>query len=291
MILHSKQFFLILKIVNARKIVNRSLLKPKRSKKFKFPKRLKKRLDSDQLLVQNRDVVTFKSKDISIDKHILFLHGGAYVAEASSGHWRIIEHLVKKTSFKLSFIDYPLAPEHGCKEAHEMVFQAYSTLVEQHPNDEFFFLGDSAGGGFCLSLAQFIRNIQFKKKPEKIALLSPWVDISMSNPAIHEFEKKDLLLDPKQLVICAHSFAGAIDLKDPIVSPLYGDFENLKNIGIFVGTHEVLLPDCRELKRKIEHTNTQMFYKEYEAMQHDWMIFPIKERKILFNDVVDYLLY
>ena len=77
---------------------------------------------------------------------------------------------------------------------------------------------------------------------------------------------------------------------DPIVSPLYGDMENLNKIGIFVGTHEILLPDCRKLKRKIEKSNTEMFYKEYEAMQHDWMIFPIKEREILLNDVVDYLL-
>ena len=290
MILNTKRFYLILKIANAKKIVTRSLIKPKRSRKFKFPKRLNKGLDSDRFLVQNRNVVTFKSKDRSIDKHIFFLHGGAYVAEAKSVHWRMVENLVKNTSCKLSFIDYPLAPENSYKETHDMVFQAYSKLVELFPDDEFLFLGDSAGGGICLTLAQMIRNIRFKKMPEKIALLSPWVDISMSNPAIFELEKKDLLLDPAQLMMCSRSFAGEMDLKDPIVSPIYGDFEDLNNIGIFVGTHEILLPDCRELKRKIEQTNTEVFYKEYEAMQHDWMIFPIKESKILLNDVVDYLL-
>ena len=66
--------------------------------------------------------------------------------------------------------------------------------------------------------------------------------------------------------------------------------DELNHIGVFVGTHEILLRDCRELKRKIEKSNTDIFYKEYEDMQHDWMVFPIKERKILINDVINYLL-
>ena len=131
-----------------------------------------------------------------------------------------------------------------------MVFQAYTKLVELNPDDDFYFLGDSAGGGFCLSLAQILRNAHFKKMPEKIVLLSPWIDISMSNPEIKELEKKDLLLDPKSLLICSRNFADDLDLKDPIVSPLYGAMENLNNIGIFVGTHEIFLPDCRRLKKR-----------------------------------------
>ncbi len=290
MILHTKLLHYILKNFDAKKIASRRFLKPTRSKAFNYPKSLKKGLQTDQFLVKNRNVVTFELKDLSVNKHLFFLHGGAYAVEATSSHWRMIEHIVKNTFFKLSFIDYPLAPEHSYKESHEMVFKAYTKLVEHHPDDDFYFLGDSAGGGFCLSFAQILRNVHFKKMPEKIVLLSPWVDISMSNPEIKDLEKKDLLLNPKHLVICSHSFAGALDLMDPIVSPLYGDMENLNKIGIFVGTHEILLPDCRKLKRKIEKSNTEMFYKEYEAMQHDWMIFPIKEREILLNDVVDYLL-
>ena len=290
MILHTKLLHFFLKIFNAKKIATRSFLKPSRSKKFIIPTSLRKGFLSDQFLVENRNVVTFDPRKPSVNKHLIFLHGGAYAAEVKPSHWRIIEYLLNKTFFKLSFIDYPLAPEYTYKESHEMVFKAYTKLVENHPNDDFYFVGDSAGGGFCLSFAQSLRNAHFKKMPEKIVLLSPWVDISMSNPEIKELEKKDLLLNPKRLLICSHNFAGGLDLKDPIVSPLYGDMDNLINIGVFVGTHEIFLPDCRILKRKIEKSNTEIFYKEYEAMQHDWMIFPIKEREILLNDVVDYLI-
>lgn len=240
--------------------------------------------------MRNRNVVTFFPRNDSANKHLFFLHGGAYALEVKPSHWGLVKYLVSKTYFSLSLIDYPLAPEHSYKEAHEMVFQAYSRLVEKHPNDIFYFLGDSAGGGFCLSFAQILRDMHFKKMPEKLVLLSPWVDISLSNPEIGELENMDLLLDPKHLLICSHRFAAGLDLKDPMVSPLYGEMDKLKHIGIFVGTHEILLPDCRELKRRIEKTNTDVFYKEYDGMQHDWMILPIKERKVLMDDIIDYLL-
>ncbi len=290
MILDTKLLHFFLKIFNAKRIATRSFLKPSRSKRFIIPNSLTKGFRTEQFLVKNRNVVTFIPKKVSENKHLFFLHGGAYAAEVMPSHWGLIKDLVRNIFFKLSFIDYPLTPEHSYKESHEMVFQAFTRLVEDHPNDEFYFLGDSAGGGFCLSFAQTLRNIHFKKRPKKLVLLSPWVDISMSNPEIRELEKKDLLLDPKHLLTCSHSFAGGLDLKDPIVSPLYGDMDELNHIGVFVGTHEILLPDCRELKRKIEKSNTDIFYKEYEDMQHDWMIFPIKERKILINDVINYLL-
>ncbi len=290
MIIPTKLLHFSLKVFPAKKIASKRFLKPTRSKTLNIPNSLKKGFHTEQFLVKDRNVVTFTPKKVSENKHLFFLHGGAYAAEVQPSHWGLIKYLVSKTFFKLSFIDYPLTPENSYKESHEMVFQSYTRLVENHPNDEFYFVGDSAGGGFCLSFAQTLRDIHFKKTPEKLVLLSPWVDISMSNPGIRKLEKKDLLLNPKHLLTCSQRFARDLDLKNPIVSPLYGEMDKLNHIGVFVGTHEILLPDCRELKRKIEKSNTDIFYKEYENMQHDWMIFPIKERQILINDVIDYLL-
>ncbi len=290
MILPTRLLHFILKVFPAKKIASKRFLKPTRSKSLKIPTSLKKEFRTEQFLVKNRNVVTFIPKEVSENRHLFFLHGGAYAAEVQPSHWGLIKYLVAKTFFKLSFIEYPLTPEHSYKESHEMVFQAYTRLVENHPNDEFYFVGDSAGGGFCLSFAQTLRNMNFKKRPEKLVLLSPWVDISLSNPGIGELEKKDLLLNPIHLLACSQHFAGGLDLKDPIVSPLYGAMDKLNHMAVFVGTHEILLPDCRALKRKVEKSNTDIYYREYEGMQHDWMIFPIKERRILINDMVDYLL-
>jgi acetyl esterase/lipase len=167
--------------------------------------------------------------------------------------------------------------------------EAYAELTGKNPDDRFYLLGDSAGGGFCLAFAQILRDNNFPKKPEKIALLSPWIDLSMSNEDITELEQKDLLLSAETLKKSASWFADGADLKSPVLSPIYGNMDDLNSVGIFVGTEEIFLPDCRILKMKIEASNTMLFYKEYIDMQHDWIVFPIKERYILLKDVLQYL--
>jgi len=283
----TKFTFFLLKLVRAKKLVDRTLLQPKRAKKFKFPRRLNK-YKHDQFLMHNRNVVTFASSAAKSNKHIVYLHGGGYTAEVQKQHWWLVEQLLKKSANKLSFIDYPLAHEHNYLQAHDMLAKAYSELNRKSPNDDFYLLGDSAGGGFCLAFAQTLRDTNSLKKPEKIALLSPWLDLSMSNPAIKKLEPKDLLLSSETLKKCAVWFADGLDLKFAILSPLYGTMKDLNSVAIFVGTHELFLPDCRLLKQKIEASTTNLFYKEYKAMQHDWMLFPIKERYTLLQDVLDY---
>ena len=277
----------LLKLVHAKKLASMSVLHPTRAKKFGYPKRLKK-YQIDNFLIQNRTVVTFRSSAAYQGKHIIFLHGGAYTAEVKKGHWWMVEQIIMRLDCSISFIQYPLAPEYNYKQAHAMLHKAYSELTIKYPNDRFCLLGDSAGGGFCLAFAQSLRE-NSQKKPEKTALLSPWIDLSMSNSEIKELEQKDLLLSAKTLKKCASWFADGLDTKSPVLSPLYGNMNNLVSVAVFVGTHELFISDCRLLKQKIENSNTTLFYKEYVGMQHDWMLFPIKERDILLQDLLRYL--
>ena len=278
---------LLLKLVNAKKLASRSVLHPKRAKRFNYPGRLKK-YQIDHFLVQNRIVVTFSPKTNTTKKHIVFLHGGAYTAEVKTGHWWLVEQIIEQSDCKVSFIQYPLAPENIHIQAHAMLNEAYSELIDKYPNDQFYLLGDSAGGGFCLAFAQALRD-NAQNKPVKIVLFSPWVDLSMSNPEIEELEQKDLLLSVETLKKCGSWYGDGIDIKSPVLSPLYGNMNDLNSVAIFVGTNEIFLPDCRLLKKKIENSNTALYYKEYDGMQHDWMHFPIKERYILLKDVLQYL--
>ncbi len=283
----TKFTFFLIKLVRAKKLVDKTLLQPKRAKKFKFPRRLNK-YKHDQFLVHNRNVVTFASSAAKSNKHIVYLHGGGYTAEVQKQHWWLVEQILKQSDCKLSFIQYPLAPEHNYKQTHDMLAEAYSELTSKNPDDQYCLLGDSAGGGLCLAFAQMLRDRNSPNQPEKTALLSPWLDLSMSNPEIKELEQQDLLLSAKTLKKCGSWYADGFDEKSPVLSPLYGNMEDLNNVAIFVGTHELFLPDCRLLKQKIEASTTNLFYKEYQAMQHDWMLFPIKERYTLLQDVLDY---
>ncbi len=283
----AKFLFFILKLIRAKKLATKTILSPKRAKKFSYPRRLKK-YESQRFLVGRKHVITFQQAK-KAKHHLVFLHGGALTVEMQSGHWRFVEELLEKLDCKVSVVDYPLAPGHHYQQTHAILNESYTRLVAKFPEDNFCLLGDSAGGGLCLRLAQQLRDSNVAKVPEKIALLSPWLDLSLSNPDIANLEEKDLLLSVKTLRKSAAWFADGLDLKSPLLSSVDGDLHNLKSIAVFVGTHEILLPDCRLLKQKTEKTNTLLFYREYAQMQHDFILFPIKEREKLLNDLLVYL--
>ena len=122
---------------------------------------------TDEWNVDGFNVITVSGKKTN-GGHVIFLHGGGYVAEATASHRRIIEELVKMYGLKVTFIDYPLAPEHTYEKTHKIVMKAYREITIKNYGDEFYLFGDSAGGGLALAVLQILRDekmIPFPKKP------------------------------------------------------------------------------------------------------------------------------
>jgi acetyl esterase/lipase len=61
------------------------------------------------------------------------------------------------------------------------------------------------------------------------------------------------------------------------VSPLYGRFEGLPPMNLFVGTKDLLVADCRKFRDICVTTGVKLDYYEYEEMLHVWMLLPIRE--------------
>ena len=148
--------------------------------------------------------------------------------------------------------------------------------------DEVVLMGDSAGGGLCLSLA--LKLLKHKIScPEKIVLISPWVDISMTNPEIKNYEKVDPLLSSYGLKEFGKLWANGLSSKNYLVSPIYGKLNDLKNIYIFVGNREILYPDIRKLFAELQvlGVNVELYVKN--GMNHAYPLYPIPEAKQAFR--------
>lgn len=279
----------ILKILMARKLLGIAIKHPPRTKGDIVPKSMKAKFDVRSIVVDGKQAVTMKPKQNASHKHILFLHGGAYIMAAAIMHWKLIQQIIEKTGFTVTLLDYPLAPEQDYRKTHEMVHHTFQQLSQTYPDDQFYVMGDSAGGGLALAFLQSLRAQGVEKFPQKTVLFSPWVDVSMTNPKIAEVEKRDLLLSTSALLKAATLYANGADLKSPPLSPLYGDMQNLGKIALFVGSDEIFVADCRLLKEKMERANTELHYFEYPQMQHDWVLFPIPEGKKAFQQACDFL--
>jgi epsilon-lactone hydrolase len=275
----SQLIYITLKVAGLNKKIFKKLLSdPGRGIEAVSRKKLPK-----SLMVKEQSVDGFNMLTISASpaarKHIFFLHGGAYVAEASSGHRKLIEILVRDYGYRLTFIDYPLAPEHHILTSLAVLERAYKLLVLQYEADEFCLMGDSAGGGLALALLQQMRDKGVEKRPEKTILFSPWLDVSMTNPGIDAQVKKDVLLHKEGLIACGKLYTDGLELNDPRLSPLFGALNDLKSIKVFVSTHELFYPDCILLHEKAAAArNTFIDLSVKERMVHDWVILPLRER-------------
>ena len=224
--------------------------------------------------------------------HIVYLHGGAYIL-GKNGVGRseeFISRLIEGTEAKVTFIDYPVAPETCFTTTLASVYGTYIHLCAEYENDSFVFVGDSAGGGLALSLAQKVRDETFVRKPVKLVLFSPWIDLSMGDPRIKEQEKKDFVLSKEALIYAAEQYAGPENVMNPLVSPIYGDLSEIGESLIFFGTSELFYPDGLRLKEIAEENNYDIHLRFYNEMPHVWVLMPFPETKQALKESFDFIL-
>lgn len=286
----AKMIYTVSKLFALKRNIFKSLmLKPKRGGSIINRKNFSKKLVYSQRMIEEFELISIAT-DQKCKKHIFFLHGGAYTVEANKGHKDLMEKLAINYDFRISFLDYPKAPEYSAEYTHKIVEQAFIELTITYKEDKFSLLGDSAGGGLALSFLQKWIRKNAEINPEKTVLLSPWLDISLDNPQIPEYEKKEVILDLETLRICGKRYAQDIDLKNPLVSPIYGDHSDLSDIRVFVSNYEIFFPDCLLLEEKIKDVKgTSMSLIIREELIHDWTIFPMPESDETINEIALFL--
>lgn len=242
-------------------------------KPAKIPKSIFKKMNVGHDEVDSRKIWTITPKETRSNTIILFLHGGAYVANISKMHWLFVEQLISLTGATVIVPDYPLAPEADYKMTYQFLDAVYDNLIHTVSPKKVILMGDSAGGTLALGFA-LTTNHKVQGKPLDIILLSPWLDASLSNPEIARFDAFDKILSVEGLKLAAQKFAPGLDVKDVRISPIYGDFSCLGTVFIFAGTHELFVADTRKLMQLTSKQQVNMHYFEYPAMFHDWVLVP-----------------
>ena len=118
-------------------------------------------------------------------------------------------------------------------------------------------------------------------------LLSPWLDATLSNPEIAEFDKIDPFLGVEGLKYGGEVYARDVDPKSYLVSPVYGSLKDLAPVTLFIGTRDILYPDCRKLRDKASAEGVRLDYREYDQMVHNWMLGPMPEAKHAIAEIVE----
>ena len=221
--------------------------------------------------------------------HLFYLHGGGYVMDIAAVHWDTVADLCERLGASATVPIYPLAPENKAPEVLAAMHSLYLELAARHGVQNITVMGDSAGGGMSLALAQMLK-ADGGPMPGSLVLYSPWLDATATAEGQRAIERRDRMLAVSGLEACGAMYSGDLARDDPRVSPLFGDLEGLPPIAIFSGTSDILIVDGRRLAKRLDEPGMpEHVYYEYKDMFHVWMLLPVPEAKQARSQTVDFI--
>ncbi len=135
--------------------------------------------------------------------------------------------------------------------------------------------GDSAGGNLALSLCLQLKK-QGRLMPRGLVLMSPWTDLTASGRSHVTKAEIDPVLNAGYLQQMIENYAAGQDLTDPLISPLFGDYEGFPPIYIQVGSNEILHDDAALLYKKLLKDNVSVKMDVFKGMWHVFQMSPFK---------------
>ena len=221
------------------------------------------------------DAEWIDSADTPNQRVILYLPGGAYILRTPNIDTGMVSRLCRFAQARALMCYYRLAPEHPFPACLDDAVQAYQWLLGQGiAPKNIVIAGDSAGGGLTLSTLLALKQ---KKLPMPACayMLSPLLDVSDHAPSRWKNAASDRALPaPARRAINPRPlYLGGSDPKDPMVSPINGNFAGLPPMYIQVSDSEMLLDDSLRLARRCHPYNVQVNVDIWRKVPHVWQAF------------------
>lgn len=207
---------------------------------------------------------------------ILYCHGGGYSTGSCVYARTLTTKLATTTSMDVLSFDYRLAPEHPYPAATEDAMQVWNHLMLLgYGARDIILAGDSAGGNLVLSLMLRLKQ-ENRLLPRGAVLMSPWTDLTSSGKSHVAKASIDPVLNVGYLQEMITNYAPGRDLTNPLISPLFGDFEGFPPVYIQVGSNEILLDDSNMLYKKLLKANVSVKLDLFKGMWHVFQMSPFK---------------
>lgn len=252
------------------------------------PARMQRRFEISAHMLAGSRVYRVDPLDASRKGAIIYIHGGAYVANMLPDQWRIVAGLATRSGARVLVPNYPLAPENSWQSAYRMLTELYADTLRTTPADRISVVGDSAGAGLALGLCQRWRD-EGRALPGRLLLFSPWLDARADNEAQEALESADPLLSRPGLIWAARHWAGTLPLEHPAISPGLGDMRCLPPIMMFSGTADLLHADALALWDRAQRERISLDFIIGRNMTHAWSILPVREAQSMYDAAASFL--
>jgi acetyl esterase/lipase len=246
------------------------------------PPRAPARPSSKQLqgLTQSLEVIDgfnlYRIRPEKFIQTVVYLHGGGYVQPIAKQHWDLITHLARETNSEFVVPCYGLSPKFKVDDALTFLERVKGKLDS---SKKIVLMGDSAGGGLALALAQ-----SSWPDIQSLVLISPWVDSEFGEET-KMYEERDPWLNANSLRYIATIWSGVGDFRRKEVSPLRGELKTLPRTSIYAGDYELFYPDLQQLYSKMKDAGVSVTLHHQPGGLHVYPLIPSPEGNRALNQL------
>jgi len=129
--------------------------------------------------------------------------------------------------------------------------------------------GTSTGGGLSLAAVHRMKQLNLPL-PGAVYAGTPWSDMTKTSDTLYTNEGIDRVLVTYDGLLkgAAEIYAAGTDMKDPLISPVYGDFTGFPPTVLITGTRDLFLSDTVRVHRKMRNTGVVADLHVFEGMSH-----------------------
>jgi len=204
------------------------------------------------------------------DLRLLYLHGGGFVSGSGGFYLTLAAHISAAARCAVLLPDYRLAPEHPFPAGLEDCVSAHEWLLANGPSGPgaaraTFIAGDSAGGSLTLATLLALRDRKLKLPAAGIPL-SPSTDLTLASDSLQTV--KDPIISAKTMPLFRDLYLGKSDPRNPLASPVFGDYRGIPPLLIQVGEHEMLRDDSIRVAKKARADGIAVTLEIWPGMFH-----------------------
>ena len=200
---------------------------------------------------------------------LIHVHGGCFVSfPGESGTGEAI-FMAGFGRFKVISVDYRMPPDHPYPAALDDAMTVWKAATNMAAPKNMAIFGSSAGGN--LTLAMILRAKQDNLPlPGAIAPGTPMSDLTNAGDSFRTNAMLDnvLVAPDANCDKRAALYTNGRDLKDPMLSPVYGDMRGFPPAILTTGTRDLLLSNTVRVHRKLREAGVEAALQVFEGQSH-----------------------
>lgn len=200
---------------------------------------------------------------------LVHVHGGAYVIYGGRAGLPEAILMAHATGMEVVSVDYRMPPDFPFPAAVDDTVAVWKELTKTHTPRSVGLFGTSAGGGLTLATVLRLKEMGLPL-PGVLMAGTPWADLTKTGDTYFTNELVDNVLGTNDgnLEASAKLYAGTHDLKEPLLSPVYGDLKGFPPTILISGTRDLFLSNTVRVHQKLLLAGVDASLLVFEGQSH-----------------------